>query len=274
MKKLFFCLVCFFIQGFSFNVKESLNKIEKNDKKKLDLFFRTLIGRDEFGFTLFGQKPVSTVYWESPQIWEEICSDDHYSMILSDGLAVWNQYRHLFPLKKYILIETRLNDHVDELVLVNYEEALHVIKEQITLFQDYFQEKGSPQTIFDRCLAINFKPKHSALFGILLGYGKQNAFRFHKREELQKKVFLGAKIPNAVVPEYDEYKELSKEWNSLESFEKGDPLNIVKFPRFVVDLKDSETKEILEKIKKAKKKISLVLKSEDFLEVVLSRLCE
>src|ERR1700690_3914855 len=73
-------------------ITEKIESIPLTDREIIEKFFRTLLFYHPFAYTLFGDKPVSTMLFDlkndqKPQLF----------YVSSKGYETWKKYAHLFP---------------------------------------------------------------------------------------------------------------------------------------------------------------------------------
>jgi hypothetical protein len=169
--------------------------IDKNDLEKLENFFLHIIHRSSIGYCLCGEKPLAT---ESFINLKKIPSKhahrlpkiifEHYGYsILWNGWKCWERYAHLFPSQNFVL---RFIEKFDTLVLINKSACKRVIEDNIDLFHKYLKTQETPEEILNKICHPKDKEeyifKHTALLGILYGYGRNNSIAFANRSYIQK----------------------------------------------------------------------------------------
>lgn len=202
---LYYCLI--FLAFFSYMKKESitnaLNKISFEDKCFMESFFRTLISSDSGSYVLFGDKPASVMFFEN---WQKGLCSDSPNMTFSDfspekkGYAVWKKHEFSFLSKEYTIIKTKaFNPEFSEAVfLIHKKRLLKILKQNFSAFQKVFPQYTSPKDLWDVMLNdpeilhdICFKSDY--LFGIILGYGSENAKLFARESEILNFLNRGAR---------------------------------------------------------------------------------
>lgn len=187
----FFCILFSFLHGNT----AQLESIDKKDYERLERFFNYIIHRSSIGYSLCGEKPLAT---ESFINLTKIPSGhghrlpkiifEHYGYsILWNGWKCWERYAHLFPSQNFVL---RFIEKMDTLVLINKSVCKTVIEENIDLFHKYLNTSETPKEILDKiCYPKGNEEylfKHTALLGILYGYGRNNSIAFASRSYIQK----------------------------------------------------------------------------------------
>ena len=185
MRVFFFCIGCA-IFGLGASVHDALQTIPEQDLVVLDRFFRCLLYENEFGYTLFGQKPISmTIALFEPSLKEPL-----ERLTFEKGWEMWVRYRHLFPSDRFVLKKDVFGDNRNVTIsLINKPMVYKEIVENLAVFRKFLGEQ-STETIFqkicsgDKSIFDLTSPHPQALVGILLGYGKLNALNFQRDSEI------------------------------------------------------------------------------------------
>jgi len=186
MKSFFLSIFIFLIFGLRASVHDRLQTIPEKDQIVLEQFFRFLLCENEFGYTLFGQKPISiTITTFQPSLKQAA-----ERMIFEKGWETWAHYRHLFPSDRFVLKRDIFGDNWNVTIsLINKPLVYKQVVENLEIFQK-FLGADSPETICQKICEGNQSifdlahPHPQALVGILLGYGKSNAINFQKESEI------------------------------------------------------------------------------------------
>lgn len=277
-------LVILFLGGcFSVSVKKGsselqnlLNSLATEELSVLDTFFRTLFVESQGGYVLYGNKPICI---DGFPIREEgtvfLAKRIHvFSTKLKEGALLWkklglNQYCKNYALFVY---DKPVFDKWVDLIVINKSAFYRTVEENLPLFQYALGPKVSPGELLLKLTDSN-ETFHSVLhddrvlIGILLGYGTQNALFGSRTENIND---------CATMPSFG-FSSLNEEicWLekggalSVDFSEEKEPL----LPWFGC-YENQETKVLIEGYKQAQKRISKVLKSEHFLETVLSKIFE
>jgi hypothetical protein len=193
MLKLFAIFIVLLMPGWAGSTKKgtyALEQISVVDKTDLDSFFRLLIQNHEFGYTLFGSKPI-TVYNFFKM------SNDYSSMqqclVFEKGWAAWLKNQHLFPSEKFVFKkeERKRSAEFVDLYLINKQQVLREIYQHLDLFKEHLGETISPELVLERLCSE--EPIHNiltsqVLWGIFLGYGEKNARAFEKESDVLKAI--------------------------------------------------------------------------------------
>lgn len=269
-----------------------INKIKlipPEDLNRIQVLFEHFFKFNEFGFTLFGDKPLSfcnsiyepifTSSKEDNLIWycERILkTNKNYK---SEWLT-WEKYRHLFPINKFIFTYEDLG-----VVLVNRDELKKIISDNEAKFfkilGNDFNLNNFIRSIEDGKGLFHLLANNHELLGIVLGFGKQNSQLFQRREEILE-VLEPHQIPKNLQikidpsPPYlnieDELKDLWSKLAITNNYATFFPIVDQNRVIFVGNPSYLETQKLQIKYEIQGKKIKEILSKEDWLEQVLLRL--
>ena len=172
--------------------------------------------------------------------------------------------------------------------LINKQAFLAKVQEHIDLFKSILGDHVTPECLLEKISAPHaslFKilKCHEGLYGILLGFGKNNSFAFKRRLELAKLVDpLYRDFPvcfSLFFPQHsNEFSSFEDEYSSLQKqlhpFSCENDLSHVVFPYMVAFENDEETIRLKQKYHEERQKIVKIYSKGDFLETTLKHLCK
>lgn len=258
----FFVFLTFLLH--SGEVSEILKLIPQDDLSRLNSLFSVIIKEDHGAYTLFGDKPVSLSGDFEITPWENIIERIPVGGIFWKNWSIWEKYKHLFPLKRYLLIKDSSESEkfkISHVFLVNKTEFIKVINDNLSLFEHVLGHPVIPEQILSdlesgKISFLDSISNNEMLLGILLGYGKINASLYNKRE-------------------WEGLNDAGLRHSTIKLEPFGDyaysPL-VMQSIHFVADLKHPETKALQRKYQKLREKISAIYSQGDFLEITLSQL--
>lgn len=266
------------------NVGDILNVIPKDEKEALNKLFHNLFNRNNFSYTLFGDKPMSLAAYLTSSFDDEGMPSD-IELSFWNEWAVWKKYEKAFPMKHYLLIEGPTRGRSKEIYFINRKCFTEKVDEYCSLFQKAFGENITGSLLLKRIEEnhkfLSFLSNHQTLLGILLGYGKHNASLFDKRNQISPFVYKKEfpKIPVKVPTPSKNFSSLQEEFNSYFSVLTlfGDPGYsplMIHSVHFVADHKHPETIALKEKYRRLRGEISAIYAKGNFLEITLSKLTE
>lgn len=232
-----------------------LSQIPKEDREKIEGFFSYLIFDEGFAYSLFGSKPMSTIGHDktTPSSYKELYP--HPLFELEEWWQTWERYSHLFPMQNYLLFAQN-GEEWFEVFLLNKSSCLEIIENNLSLFIEKIGVSLEPVEIFELILSSSnlFSEglqQSQALFGLLLGYGKENSMGFEKQFS-KKRAFNHASPMNSI-------EVVAVDTNAL------------MVPCFS-SYSHKETWEIMKQYEKERDGIIQVYSCGDFLEITLNKL--
>ncbi len=277
---IFFCTILFTSpqDGFALlpkeRAKQVISTIPMKDREILDKFFRNLCFFYEFAYTLFGDKPISIEFFDLDK--EELF---HTS---AEGYMIWSKYANLFPSQKHIFLfyENKEQGYC-EITLINKDSFRITTQNHLMKFAEVFGQEISPDKLLE--LIVEKRSLHNTpigdradLIGILLGYGKNNAELFQKRNEI---LMRGTGIRKKRIKPSQGYKCIEEELDALNaclksfSSEGRISLNYMRLPGFAADPELVETKRLRKKYIDQRRRITQRFIQNDVLETIMEQLC-
>jgi hypothetical protein len=274
------CFIIFF-SFYSLYAEVSINPNER-----LEIFFHYLINEEMAGYVLFGEKPLFMQGVQDP-IYSLPNTPLHKKQVIyKEGIRLWKQINQNMLSPDYFFIFEELSSqktpHWKHFYLVNRLALNDVLKKEAILFEKSLHESPFTlyQTIIDpQICTLDFMENNTVLMGVLLGYGKKNAIKEKRIEEM--KDFLNQTCPPPFIK--GNFLSLLKEkltkinqqiHHTMEISSKNLRTQMPIFFFAVFD-KGKETLRLLHSYEKTQKKLQLILNSSDFLSIVLDRLlCE
>lgn len=247
-----------------------INSLNAQEKEYLANFFKVQFFIDAFGYTIFGEKPMSI---DLIDIHRETKSTDGFDYMdiehiwdryrVKEGWGIWKNYAHKFYQKNISIIEypSHLSPNCIEIAIINHKNFIKVVSENLEDFQSILGNTLTPSQILNEYLkgdeAVFQKIRlHDGLFGTLLGYGRENAWEFNR---------LGR--AGESMTSFTSLKEFSPE------LEKNGTKNILP-PLFSVIPNSEETLKLRTSYEKQRAKVNSIYQSQDFLEKTLLELAQ
>ncbi len=182
-------------------IPSSKYSISQEERIWLMEFFRDLLFEHDSAYTLYGTKPVSISFVEEPPSEEERTEWKSYFESLSEEEKIkimtrrarydyqanyekWQKIKDRFQINQYLFGSFPLNDRVESILFVNIEMTIRTLLEYYEDFRRVLGFDFDPfQVVFeveDRSSLFWNKVTNRghALLGILLGYGRDNAWFF------------------------------------------------------------------------------------------------
>ena len=250
------------------SVAYNLKNISEEERHHLEYFLRSEFSY--LGYSLFGNKPMAVLGFYDPiakinncheMLAHIYCVFDQSNLSNYRGWELWKKHQKLFPMERYAFIESKnfIENNYKAIIFINKKAFLKTVGEHLNDFKEVLGSHATPEWLLDAVLKSNnvfgdvFK-HHQGLIGTVLGYGRQNAWLFHQREELSSlsgRVSPLLKRPSRFVEKLS--KPLSQEkWDDLNQKLEGfddrgilgfNPL-LMRLPSFAADLNSKETKQL------------------------------
>jgi hypothetical protein len=258
---------------------DALRTLSEEDRKVLSLLSENILCRTDWGYTLFGDKPMSSI-----SVRNEWARREPLKHLIDLATPLLKRYGHVLHDRNFV-VHIERSPEVTTYYLINKKSFLQTVQKNIDLFRNWHKKELTPRQLFDLArddtsIFEDICKKSQALFGILFGYGTQNALTFERRAQIfdymesqgtppwkmdldektlspeqllnfksrQKKCF---RQPKKIVPAEgflsleDEIDMLQAKLKSQFSFNAQDGLVFPVF--FVGDPESQETKELIEK---------------------------
>lgn len=260
---------------------QSYLEIADNEYYDLDFFLQKLIYKEGFGYTLFGDKPISITGFFDPEPIENLLVGRN-DQILKRGWAIWK--KHHFNIGNYLLFEEKsdLEDNLTIITLVNKDAFLKTFNEHIDTFRQILGETITGESLLEElnkkgANLFNLLKRSEGLYGILLGYGKINSFLFQRRQELNLTPTPAPIVLSKLIP-FQGFTSLKEEIEFIkrEFHPIIDDSVLCRFflPEFIGLPHDTETVELLQKYRKVRHQIMKRYAKGNFLEITLRALTE
>jgi hypothetical protein len=244
----------------------------------LDAFFKSSAFTD-LSYVLFGHKPFSFITYCNPNAraipFDSISIKD---LKVRKGLEIFEKYQ-LSSLSNDFFFRIYKESEDAMVILLNKNRFLKVIDKNKKDFESILGNHITSKELLTKIIETDNLEEcinnHVALFGILLGYGRNNAWLFHQKIALKPKLNefnLSLKKQNSLE---NELEEINKKMGPFsDRFESQQPFATKLFlPGFMADANDWETKKLKKKYTKDRKKIAELQTRSDFSKIVLERLC-
>ena len=243
------------------NVSGELKNIPAEDQEKLSYFFEKLIRQYGFGYTLFGDKPVSLLCWLVVPDQNKKRPYFTVNREFIEAYQVWKRHQDKFPSDQYLLADRIFcidKEYVD-LVLIQKSEFY----KKVDAFPDVFPLGYTMESFMEDEILENYlnssnqeKSNHHIRMGVLLGYGMENAVEFAKKSS--------GESDNSDCEDWVSFKDLINVENKNEY-----PFP----PTFCVNPKTAETRELVGKYSYTQNKLKKILQKKEFLQIILEKYC-
>ncbi len=163
--------------------RELLQKLSPTERKFLSCLCKELLFTSTFGYTLFGNKPLSCTSDGSLSVL------DHRFFFLKFALPLLSKYEKNLNSQKFLVLLEE-NQEMPWIYLVNKRDFLRVVRENLTIFQEVLRTDITPEGLLrdieeKKCTLGSAIQRNHALFGILFGFGTHNALAFDRRSQFE-----------------------------------------------------------------------------------------
>ncbi len=293
---LFFSVV--FVIFYKLETDSLFNKLSKEDRLAIEPLLKDLVLNNHFGYVLAGEKPVAfTAYFQQMRFENVLFIKNFRSINVEQSWKALEKIRSKLNSENFLLTKKEYNffdfkgsnqecvDIVNVITIINKKLFLCTVQEHLACFKKALGDWVTPEKLLLKVSESTISlfevlDKNEGLFGILLGYGKNNAFAFKRYLELAHcvdplfyeaapfcslqtiKPSLGF---SCLEEEYAYFQE------QLLLFDLQFPFSVFLPPAFRVLKDDEETSILKEKYRKAHRRLMKTYQGKDFLEVTLKQ---
>lgn len=283
--------------------KKILQLLSPEEKSVLSNACKELFYLSPVGYTLFGDKPLSLICLHHRR--NGVRKYFFFNVVLP---FFANHQKDLVSSNYAILFEHDITNPF--VYVINKRAFVDAVEENISIFRKILGERVSPQTLLDSITSKKFSIEHvlkenEVLWGILFGYGTENALLFDRRDFLDRCLFqhnLPPKKGSSPINTMDQeeivtridynqwmmrkvhdkedilpFNELEKELSLLSSKTVLDGvggnhmLSSLRTPSFVGDPTSKETLQLMQKYVETKKLLIKLMAKDDFFEKVVEQ---
>lgn len=242
------------------------------DRDRLAALMQKLFAQNHFAYTILGSKPVSWENYHNPlplSNWEDFYySFSERNRILRSGWKIWKKYQHLFPLAHLWAENSKCYPGSVSIFIVNENCFNDVVNKNKNDFQEVLCRKivdGSQliKEAKDRSFINEVLEGHQALIGIVLGYGRDNSWKF--LEGCKTRTPIGWVWEGESDSAFEQFMELDVASADYYLFNYS-------CPSFAGDPNSAESRELKAEYLLTRQKVLEYYKGKDFLEATLSLL--
>ena len=247
----------------------------------MELFFRKVIAQDGVGYTLFGDKPISLTGYFDP-IPTENWQRTRGNTIVKLGWETWKRCYSQSAIRNYLFFEepSDIDPALKIVTLVNKRAFIDTVNAHREIFEQILGGKVTGQELLAKLEnhetgLFDLLQYHEGLYGILLGYGKKNAFLFQRRMDLNiynphPKFLLSSGICRK---EYDSLEEeISFLKDDLQVVAQNDLLSPIDLPIFLGIRKSEESIALINQYHVIRKQLNHIFYQKEFLKRVFEQL--
>jgi|GEM_PF-3053798 len=292
------------------HAENTLNSMPTEDRQDLECLFLYLMADGDFAYTLFGDKPMalSDFYIDLESGFFLTRSTLNSVAIVYKGWLVWQKYKSSFPSISFILADYMTPDYkLTGFVLYHKQKVQALYDKHQPLMKmvfgdvDHIAKFLCTPTLDHLKLGCDKHMYHQAL-GLLLGYDERNAKKFRDKFELIDALMKGpfaleglnAKMTKTILLSLQEKKPLYYKQTDFKESKSSDiiqqlnglcehlkvinlslrdaTLSPFKIPKYMVFEGDQEVLKTQNAYDKIRDKLNEIYFSDNFLEIILSRL--
>ncbi|OGN59316.1 MAG: hypothetical protein A3F40_04040 [Chlamydiae bacterium RIFCSPHIGHO2_12_FULL_27_8] len=278
------------------------NKLSIQEKKNLTLFFNYLF-YENFGYVLFGDKPmgmysiynfkllnknkIKPLYKIANSYYQTFNPQNKF---IKDGFNSIKKYSKFFNNNYCFLKEKNpFNEETELIIFINKKNFIDIINLNIIDFERVLNKPIIAEDLLNECikgknLLTDTLKKHQGLIGMLLGYGRNNAWSYYIKDSLNQKNDSLIDHQNIEVSEFflpfclEDCDEVHSNITKILEFKNKDFIDYsfciehMTLPIFFADPNSVETKKLEEIYKNNREDIKKKFHQNDFLYLVLENL--
>lgn len=187
---------------------------------------------------------------------------------LKRGWETLNKYIQRFPMKRFSLFTLSSPDsEVVVIAIVDKIKLTQCVSQNFEDFQELLQEVKPEELLEDNTMySFLQKISHDGLIGTLLGFGRENAWLFHKCKKIK---MSPSERPMQGVWQDEESDYLRHICLKCKSFQPWDVSDLF-YPTFACDPLSEETKQLQQNYREERKKIIEYYQGRDVVKATLS----
>ncbi len=255
------------------------SSLPNKDRVELESFFRFLFKKSEFGYSLFGEKPMSFYSYCIKPPPGFLIFTSFLDPKIEKHYLTYNKYKNNITSKGYIILDQPCISNkfptsgiVRDILIINKLAFTETVNEHLNLFKDSLGETICADNLLEdiesgKNILFDVLKEDELLWGILLGYGRHNAEIYARRESI--------KDGKASFPIHG-YSNLEEELDAIDDLLVGFTheyfVDLIPLPMFMCDENHRETQLLKSRYKKVQKRIHEIYISPDFLDRVLQQL--
>jgi hypothetical protein len=261
--------------------RNPLALLSEQDRSVMEQFFRKVIAQDGVGYTLFGDKPISLTGYFDP-VPTENWQRTRGNTIVKSGWETWKRCYSQFAIKNYLFFEepSDIEPDLKIVTLVNKQAFIDTVNAHREIFEQVLGGKVTGQELLAKLEnhetdLFNLLQCHEGLYGILLGYGKKNAFLFQRRMDLNiynphPQFSLSSGVCGKEYCSLQE--EISFLRDDLQVVAQNDLLSPIDLPIFLGVRESEESVALINQYHAVRKQLNTIFHQKEFLKQVFEQL--
>ncbi len=257
-------------------IAKILSLMTLEERYYLEAFLHRILVSDDFSYVLFGSKPLA--FTDSPTLptYDYVGSLSLTHLKIRRGFEVFRKYQQYFSSAKIgVQLYVFPEDSSATIVFINKLNCLRTFNEYEKDFKQILGEQITSEEFLHKIVKSdigNAIKDHEALLGILLGYGRDNAWLFYERKNALARLHEF----NLSLKKQDSLRKKLIEMRSLESFSRAvNPCKsclkktCVELPHFMANPYSLETQTLRQTYENDRQKIGKILNKKSYLEALL-----
>jgi hypothetical protein len=256
------------VWGVSQEVNRFLQEVPSQELLEIKTLFQVLFRDNEFGFSLFGDKPISFCFLPlSSRAAIPLTQIRRYfeepDLPLWRGIEAWNNHSNKLSMKKYRLLFPSTHGAV----IINLPAFLEIFRKNKRLFRRIYGGNVTTDLLL-RKWSLDFEyfrpTRQHVLLGMILSYGKHNAQLFQK--------YHGLHLMRCTTPLFPETERETQKCE-LGFFQDFPPFLLqFDFVNFAADRTHPETRSLIQKYSQVGQKLSRLYKRDNWFDRILEQL--
>ncbi len=264
---------------------KALGHLSLEDRRYLTIFLRSILFADSFAYLLFGSKSVAITNFDK---FFPFAFSRHFAaksdFDINKGLEVFRKNEHLFSSENIIVCFDEDAELID-LLMINKKNLLRTLEEHIEDFRQVLGPGTTTKSLFTQITTtsgiydlLKIIDHHDALFGILLGYGRDNAWLFNEKSTISEKLnefrpplkrdsSLEKKLAE-IVQKTTPFNDVPREWKYVLQCPR------IPLPQFMADLNSQETKMLKERYNKEREGLYKIFARQGLVEATFEQLMD
>jgi hypothetical protein len=290
-------ILCFAISVYVYIVSQTsnslFNEISEEDKLAIEPLLKDLVFHNHFGYALIGAKPVAVAsYFSQEPFANMVFIRKSHVLNFECSWNVLEKYQSKLNSRNFLFLKEKSsvplgNRDIYVVVIINKSLFLRTVEQHLGLFKKTLGNWVTPVRLLykiseAKTSLFEVLGCDEGLYGILLGYGRNNALAFKRNLELARAVdplFREIAYPftlHLTSPSLhfcsleEEYMDFQKQ---LSLFNLHFPLSSFEPPSFEALREDDETVHLRQKYRAAHRTLVDMYGKEDFLRVTLRQFC-
>jgi hypothetical protein len=262
---------------------KALGQMSSEERDYLATFLHILLFSDNFAYLLFGSKPIAIAGFE--KLSRFTISHDYRSALnlkIIKGFELLKKNQYLFSCSNIIVYFDEDESNLF-ILMINKKNLLKTLEESIDDFRQVLGSETTVKSLFTRIIGgeeylADVIKNHEALLGILLGYGRNNAWLFHEYGTICRRLSRfepPMKGDSLLEKRFNEINQktggFSEDFQECKYILKSPYISL---PHFMADFNSLETKKLKESYEKERENMKKLFAKQNYVEATLLKLMD